>query len=223
MVLLRNNTDKPFNVTYHQRIAQIIFERAASPMIEITNSLTPTLRGKNGFGSSDNPKKSTASTTETSATSLPVLPPKASAKHLVNRKKNWPHSQRKKTGHSEEFDSFAGSHKSNIPKQKPPTVTFDDLQFMSKIHPVTHPPSPSQSSVTLDHTKPLAHSHKVAASERASVTISRENLAKSVGFQQIDQLVKLMPQISNKSLHVQQIQQSPFLDPGEVASMDSRK
>ena len=94
---------------------------------------------------------------------------------------------------------------------------------MSKIHPVTQSPLQSPISANQEVTKPLACSHKVPVSEPALVTISRETLAKSVGFKNTDFLVKQMPHLSTKQLHVQQVQHPPFLDPGQAASMDLRQ
>ncbi len=52
-VLLKNNSSTPFQIATGQKIAQFIFESANTPMIEVTTSLQSTLRGKDGFGSTD--------------------------------------------------------------------------------------------------------------------------------------------------------------------------
>ena len=40
MVLLRNHTSKPIKINFHQKIAQIIFEKAATPCIAISPKLS---------------------------------------------------------------------------------------------------------------------------------------------------------------------------------------
>ena len=218
MVLLRNNTSSPINIDFQQKIAQLIFEKAAIPMIKSVSSLPPSSRNNSGFGSSDTPSP-TPTTSPPMSPLLPTIPPKAPSSKLINRKQNWPHSQKKLTGHTDQFDPL------DKPSQPtPPTVTFDDLQFISKIHPAHQSPlQQANTSIYIKNDKLPISSDKVASSVPESVTISRDNLAKAVGFRQTDFLIQHLPNISNKKLHIQALEKSPFIDPGEVASMDARQ
>ena len=50
-ILISNNGDVPFEVNIHTRVGQIIFERIANPIFQITKELEATQRGSSGFGS----------------------------------------------------------------------------------------------------------------------------------------------------------------------------
>jgi dUTP pyrophosphatase len=50
-VLMRNLSDKPYNIAKGDRIAQMIIMRYESPMIDVVSSLESTNRGEGGFGS----------------------------------------------------------------------------------------------------------------------------------------------------------------------------
>lgn len=52
-VILKNNGDQPFRIDDGDRIAQLVFVEAASPPLVFSNSLTITLRGDGGFGSTN--------------------------------------------------------------------------------------------------------------------------------------------------------------------------
>jgi hypothetical protein len=52
-VILFNHSDKPFQITTGDKIAQIVLEQAKTPRIQILKYLKPTLRGAQGFGSSN--------------------------------------------------------------------------------------------------------------------------------------------------------------------------
>ena len=60
-VLLKNNSNDPYNISAGDKIAQFIFEQAASPLISISPTLPPTVRGKGGFGSTTSPKPTSSS------------------------------------------------------------------------------------------------------------------------------------------------------------------
>ena len=201
IVLLRNNTNESIAVDYHQKVAQLIFKRAATPLIEVTSELNKTDRGAGGFRSTDETSQDTSSPNQPN---FPSLPPKASTHHLVNRKQNWPHSQRRLTGHSEEFDPLLSQSLNQTKHKAPPTITFDDIQYISKVFPAQQPTtqSDSPSSHEIELNQHLPNSNKVATSEPQSVTISQENQAKAVGFRQIEQFIKDMPTLGNKKLHV---------------------
>ena len=86
IVILCNHTNKPIPISMNQKIAQLIFEQAATPYIQITKSLQHTQQGDKGFGSTNTMPKLKYSTT---STPLPILPPTAPSNKLINRKQNW--------------------------------------------------------------------------------------------------------------------------------------
>ena len=75
-------------------------------MIEITSALPSSERNAQGFGSSDKTHPQQLDQSQPKSTSVPILPPKAPDKYLVNQRKNWPHSRNKITGHTDTFDPF---------------------------------------------------------------------------------------------------------------------
>ena len=210
-VLLRNHSNQPVTISYQQKIAQLIFEQAATPLIQVVSSLPSTTRNKSGFGSSDKVKIPIEQ--QQSVPLHPQLPPKASPAKLVNRRQNRPF----RPGGTSRTSQF---HPSSLARFT--TVDIQDLQFMSKM--------PLQPTVTKEinlssdtpTAPPSSSSSRVPSSEPDYVTLSRDNLAKAVGFRNTDFLIKNMHQLSNKKLHIQRISKSPFMDPGEAASIRSR-
>ena len=52
-VILHNLGDTPQTLRRGDKIAQMVIENTSTPIILEVNNLTPTLRGENGFGSTD--------------------------------------------------------------------------------------------------------------------------------------------------------------------------
>ena len=52
-VILFNHSDNDFEVKVGDRIAQLILERIFTPPVDVVSILSETIRGKNGFGSTD--------------------------------------------------------------------------------------------------------------------------------------------------------------------------
>ena len=173
IIMLRNNNSTEVSIAYHQKIAQLIFENASTPFIEVKDILPSSNQGTGGFG-----------LTENKTPIHPFLPPRAPLKNLINRRQNWPHSQRRQTGHTSTVNPFPTSKLHSRSTKLPSKISFDDLQFMSKLHPINSMDIADKPSVNNEPTrsKPHHHSDKVVSSEPHSVTISRENLAKSTGF-----------------------------------------
>ena len=63
-VILHNFGQEPQEIAPQQKIAQLILENVATPSTKIVESLAETLRGNNGFGSTDNNNKKIESPTE---------------------------------------------------------------------------------------------------------------------------------------------------------------
>jgi len=51
MVLLHNNTDKPYAIAANERIAQFVLKKAPQAMFAAVDDLDATIRGDGGFGS----------------------------------------------------------------------------------------------------------------------------------------------------------------------------
>lgn len=49
---IHNDSDKERTIMPHERVAQIVFQKALVPELEVVPSLEETERGGNGFGSS---------------------------------------------------------------------------------------------------------------------------------------------------------------------------
>lgn len=54
VVLYNTDSEKSFEVTYGDKIAQLIIEQHFNFILEQVDELSSTIRGNNGFGSSDN-------------------------------------------------------------------------------------------------------------------------------------------------------------------------
>ena len=215
LVLLRNNTNESITIQYNQKIAQLIFERASTPLIETVSSLPTTTRNKSGFGSTDINSKPSPSQSV-----FPTLPPRAKPFQLVNRKGT---SSIHRSGKSKFQPNDILPTNFIQSASKLATVNFDEIQYMSKIH--LKPPAAKDIATPSDMptASTPASSNRIPSSEPVSVTLSRDNLSKAVGFRQTDFLIKHLPQLSNQKVHIQRLPKSPFIDPGETASMKSRK
>lgn len=51
VICLTNHSDKPYQILRGDKIAQLLIQRVETPSIEEVSSLSNTLRGENGFGS----------------------------------------------------------------------------------------------------------------------------------------------------------------------------
>ena len=69
-VIIKNNSTLQCQITKSQRIAQMIIHQIQTPAIKIVDNLTQTLRGKDGFGSSE---RKELTTTPTSFTAMPHI------------------------------------------------------------------------------------------------------------------------------------------------------
>ena len=123
-VLLRNHTNNCMTVNYQQKIAQLIFEQASTPLIEVVDTLPSTDRNSSGFGSTD--KNLTHQSHQSPNQLLPLLPPQAPPSKLVNRRQNQPFRK----GGTSKTSSTPVEHLARFTQ-----VDLNDIQFMSKIHP----------------------------------------------------------------------------------------
>ncbi len=74
-VLLVNSSQKQFKIQDGDKIAQLIFERAASPAFCVLRSLNETSRGSGGFGSTDTARTSSATPIVDEPASPHLIPP----------------------------------------------------------------------------------------------------------------------------------------------------
>ena len=51
------------------------------------------------------------------------------------------------------------------------------------------------------------------------VTVTRDHLHRSLGFRDLEPIIKAIPTFAAPTLHVQRVPRNPFIDPGEVASL----
>jgi hypothetical protein len=105
---------------------------------------------------------------------------------------------------------------------------MDDILHSSIIHKVPKSHTPSAAVAPQVNTSPVPTAAtppkpRVSSAEPGALSISRDNLAKAVGFRHTSQLIKHFHTLGTKHVHIQSQERAPFLDPGDTATMNSRR
>ena len=212
MVLLKNNSQTPFHVAPHQKIAQFIFETASVPYLQTVASLPPTKRNMGGFGSSDKPagKRSRYQSFRLDDDYILIQnnsnPFRPVARRVRASNKN---KDDMDTSHFQTHD-FSKPNDDNDP-------IIPDILHMDKpeidIAPSSTPtPTPTKLPI-----------HALNKSIPKTVTMSRDALFQSVGYHNTSKLLKHIHKLGNGSVHIQNIPSAEKIHEGSVASMKSSK
>jgi dUTPase len=215
---ITNTSNTPITITYHQAFVHINFSKNTIPYVHFAHDDTPTIKRVQG-GSSKPPRQQCNPL-------INVIPPRAPACRLVNRNQNNPYRLHHNPRLLHTPDNAPDI--ATIPTDLAPLVTMDDILHNSNIHKVpvtpTTPPSvvppPNASSVPTSTTPPRPRTN---LSEPNVVSISHDNLAKAVGFRHTNQLIKHFHTLGTKHVHIQHQERPPFLDPGDTATMNSKR
>ena len=229
-VILKNNGTSTFSVLQTDRIAQFIFEIAASPCIEVADTLPPTKRATGGFGSTNpvskrmthqsfrldkdyiltinnsNPfqpvaRKIKAPICDTSTTTSDDVAARAPQQLLTSINS---HNIENPT---EEIDPSLQQTVSPIPTNSPSAI------------PSTHP-TPSNSPTEIP--TPTCN-EAVNTTLPKKLILSQDALHRAVGFYNTHNLLKHIHDIGCKTVQIQQLPKLDQIDPGETASMPSQR
>jgi deoxyuridine 5'-triphosphate nucleotidohydrolase len=247
-ILIKNNNTTPFSIIPQQKIAQFIFERASVPHINIVPTLPPTQRNKGGFGSTTPYNNKRTKTFRLNDNEL-LLMTKLSHRHRIRRINNpiqtIPPLPTDATVTSDQPDPLTSS------KSKPNKTSSNkpvEKQFSNKEQQIIqhHLYSPSQDT-TVDAVfnmqqepiSPLPHNQhcpksstyiptplavdSVNASLPKVTTMPQHMLQRSIGHLNTDLLQKHIHTLGTKSLQIQRINQQVPLDPGDTATMPSKR
>jgi dUTP pyrophosphatase len=230
MVLLRNDTYKPITINTGDKIAQFIFERAATPFLRITNTLPHSLRNKGGFGSTDITPPSRIKTFCLENNDVLIL-------DTNNHRK--PRLRRINTRNTSSLISPNHPAPTIDPSTKPtdvPTHTSITHHLLnekesspvdSALHQKLPPISPTHhdhSPSTLQEQVPIPLPvDRVNSALPQAITMSRDVLRKSIGFLTAKPLLKYLATTGDKSLKIPPFSDTPSLDPGMTASIKSSR
>ena len=225
-VLLQNNSNHPFIVNAGDKIAQFIFEKAATPLLLIRNQLPATTRNNNGFRSTN--KNTNTSTFRINDNEIIIV---NNTKHNIKAKRvHAPivhpiiHSNHPQFNMQQQHN-IVNLHEMNGSEA---TVVDQALQMNIKRIPFSRldhsllPSEVKQTTTTVlpPTTLPVYHPN---SSQSQRVSMSSNNLLKSIGFLKPDRLKANIHKLGKKSFVISKLPREPALDPGEVATMLTSK
>ena len=211
-VLLRNNLSKTFSVNKGDKISQVIFEKASTPLIELADDLSPTSRGSGGFGSTNTPKPSKVMSFTLSNNDLFILKKQRNKQYAARRV-----PRPLLPTLNNEPASTIDVHALDPDESTPESAAFD----MTPILRIDS--NKNADSGTNGNTIPSPPSETyVNASTPASVSMSRQVFMKSIGFTKVAELEKYIKSLKAHQLTIQQ-DKSEKLDLGETSTMNKKR
>ncbi len=239
-VILRNHGPEPYQFHMNDKVAQFIFERASTPQIELVDKLSQTVRGKGGFGSTDQVQSTTTKSYRVSPTQVlylakggghPIVCRMQIPKVIIDPEEELESTQPiPDVGEPEKCKEIHPTQEFLITHHEiddmPNTPVNEIFKMDIEEIPTDHESEPQLDSSSSHEEEPLITESpvtKVNSSQRRHVTISREMLAQSIGFRQPEPLLQHLKTIGNGSVNVQRIPKNPQLDPGETATMKSNR
>ncbi len=229
-VMLRNDGTIPFTIEANTRIAQFIFEKASTPLLEVVDTLPHSVRNMGGYGSTGS-KARRISTTECFR-----LDPNYVI--LINNNNPWRPTARRvrrpletpsltptDAPSEEEVDkenpNNITTHKFNTKESAPVDCILDPSPApiptatnVNASSPTTDPPDPTP--------RPLPE-HTVNSATPNRLVLSHEAIHRAIGFTNATTLLKNIHKTGKGNVHIQNLQQPHHLDPGEVASLKSKQ
>ena len=236
-VLLHNQSLHPITIPVNSKIAQFIFEKADIPLLQQVPSLPNTMRGTNGFGSTNDPtdiphhnqqglpnsriqtfrlddnnllimdksKKSTAKRVS-APIQIPLVHP--------NDLQYWNHPSRAK-------DQNLHNELVIHPMNSDETTKVDPILQMN-IKQISSDPADHNVLPSTDLLPPtITPVYRPNSSQASFVTMSNDDLSKSIGFLKTDKLIKNMKFLGKNNFSITKLPRNPTLDPGETATQVS--
>jgi len=212
--ILINNSKTPFLIQIGDKIAQIIMTKLTLTTLQETNNLSNTLRGEQGFGSSD--------------TELVLAP------HKINLMLNQLKFNKKITLKIPDQQDFTkGSmrfendeyifHLKEFPKVIH-TFNVDQIKFLIQrrhlllghSHLIT-----THETNTNDHRLPLLRTVDTPlGSSPSKISYSIDQLRRNFGFRNVDSIAKELRITSKDTFSISTLDREPIIDLGEVSTMD---
>jgi deoxyuridine 5'-triphosphate nucleotidohydrolase len=235
-VLMKNNGTAPITISTGDRIAQFIFETASTPYLHTCTSLSNTIRGQGGFGSTTQSPKARRSHFSSF---------RLDDEYVLLMNNHNPYRPISRRVYSPITAREATLIEDDDPEQAPkPTTTAAIPQPRTTIttHTLnTTPQSPVDSALHMDFEtipNPIEDSILDTIPEEdllltplpvdvvnnalpKRVTMSRDALHRAIGFQNPQTLIKHFHKLGTKSVQIQNLPRADAIDPGETASMHS--
>ena len=210
------------------------FEIAASPCIEVANTLPPTKRAAGGFGST-NPvsKRMTHQSFQLDQNYILAIN-NSNPFRPVARKIKAPVCQPSSTtstdnGTRAETLSITPitSHNIDVPSEELDPILHQTVAPIPSTLPSDIPSSPNTpttSPTAIPSTTPSPTCNEaVNTTLPKKLVLSQDALHRAVGFYNTHNLLKYIHEIGTKSVQIQQLPKLEHIDPGETASMPSQK
>ncbi len=219
-VLLKNNSTQAITVPSKNRIAQMIFERAATPMLNVTTHLPSTSR-KGGFGSTNRQRKQKKrrglnrrkrGIIHTSQGSMYIdeqNPKKPKSKRVSRRP-----SEGVRTPKESSDQYLWTSHKFSSDKDAEEAEIFFQQHDHNKV--------PTSAPATAPATRPQPNA-VVEGSAQSSLTMTRDHLLQSIGYIKPDKFIRNINKLGKGNVQISHLARNPKVNPGEAASVKSKR
>jgi deoxyuridine 5'-triphosphate nucleotidohydrolase len=225
-VLMKNNGTSAFTINTGDRIAQFIFEKYASPLLELHTHLPTTTRDKGGFGSTN--------ITNNRRSKFEVF--RLNQQEILLMDNSRPNRPRARRMHVPLSTPNPFEVQTPLPSKPPRELTpINIMEFNSKhstplhpaldvvfepIPPTTEPLEPETAQPPLATPLPV---DTVNSALPKRVTMSRDFLHRAIGFQNSHILIKNIHKLGDKSVQIQNLPRSDTIDIGETASIKSNR
>ena len=229
MVILHNHTNQQIHFPSGTKIAQMIFEHAASPCITVAKELSETSQGGNGFGSTDASQYSSQARDDARQNAF---------ENVVERiQLQYKDMQPQQPGENE-VPTYSEMSSRNNPV--PGTTTEDDQDNLSvdtvpasnctednKIQQQTPGPSDNQESNTeklidSQSTPPILPTEKLSSSTPNQIRLSRDFVAQATGYHKSNLLMKYFDRVAKDTTTLDSTKKSEVLVDGEIATIRSK-
>ena len=228
IVLVNNNTNEPFAISPESSIAQGIFERIDLPLLQITDTLPPTKRNNNGFGSTN---KISAKTSRFSTFRLnnefilrinntnPFRPKACRIRAPITTNLQSTYSKTAPADPTHDEDAEINTlqlHDIDTDSTNP----HETLTMCKPKIPIQ--PKPAKVNPVHDNIPYPTPSSAVPSSAPQQMTMSPETIHRAVGFHNATKLIQNIHTLGNNTIHIQRLPKAEHIEPGEVASLSSQ-
>ena len=200
-VILHNSTSEAYNIAPAQKIAQFIFEQAHTPMIVLTEKLDTTTRANKGFGSTGRRHR------------------KRGIFHITPTDSIWYDNTKSKKPKAKRINRPITVGIQN-PLVQLTNRQQQNLETSVNMHETKSTQTPQKKDQQSLRQQPA---YTVNMSEPKHLHMSHDHLLQSIGFLKPKKLLKHINEISDGTTTFSEMPRQPKLDPGEVATMPSKK
>ena len=237
-VILHNSTSQPVTISKKQRIAQLIFEQAQTPMVHIAPQLQSTNRSNKGFGSTGRRSRKRGffhlddKTSIFFDTSNPRKPRARKVNRPIVQGIHMPLLHLNQSQSTDLVPYVPPLYKKNedfvtVPKDSqfalPPTIEDTSQQSTTPItkNQLSNKKSTTTPTTNKSTTVHIPPQHRVNSTETDTVHMSQDMLLQAIGFLKPDKLLRKLDAISLGNVTVSNFKKTK-IDPGEVATMPAK-